>query len=123
VRDSHIAYPPAWAGGLDRLRHRFLGTDALQHRVSTDAVGELLDAVDALVAAFGYDVSRAELASEPLPRFVAAHRDDPLGTFLLRREHTQETDRAITHDCNSHAGLHVRCVGGEPARAQDIGGR
>jgi hypothetical protein len=35
-------------------------------------------------------VGRAELASELLPRLVAAHRDDAIGAHLLRREHAEQ---------------------------------
>ena len=52
---------------MDRLHHRFLRPDALQDRVGTDALRQLLDAGDALVAARGHDVGRTELACELLP--------------------------------------------------------
>ena len=66
--------------------------------VGTDSVGQFLDAGNALVAALGHDVGRAELAGELLPRLVAAHRDDPLGTHLLGGEHREEADGAVTDD-------------------------
>ena len=97
--------------------------DALQHRVRTDAVGQILDAGDAFVTALGHDVGRAELAGELLPRRVTAHRDDPLGTHLPGREHTEEADRAVTDDRDRPARLHVGRIGGEPAGAHDVGER
>ena len=67
VRDSNIAHGPARAGATDRLHHRLLSADALYHRVGADSVGQFLDSLDSLVAALGYDIGRAELASELLP--------------------------------------------------------
>src|SRR5665647_1725647 len=90
VRDADVAHGPSRPGGTDRLHHRRLGADALQHRVSAYTVGQLLDAGHALVTTLGHDVGRAELAGELLPRFMAAHRDDSLSTHLLGRKHTQE---------------------------------
>src|SRR5258705_1310806 len=87
VRDANVAHGPTRAGGTDRLHHRLLGADALQHRVSTDAVRQLLDAGHALVAALGHDIGRAELAGELLPRLVTAHCDDTFSTHLLGGQH------------------------------------
>jgi hypothetical protein len=56
VRDADIARGPARAGRKDRLHHRVVRADALEHRVSTNFVGQVLDARNALVAAFGYNV-------------------------------------------------------------------
>ncbi len=96
VRDADVAHIAATASGLDRLHHRLLRTDTLQHRVRTDSVGQLLDAGDALVTALGHDIGRAKLPGEFLPRLVMAHGDDPFGTHLLRGEHTQQADGAVT---------------------------
>jgi hypothetical protein len=60
VRDADIADPTAWADGADRLHHRLLRTDALKDRVCADAVGHILDAGHALVAALDNDVGRAK---------------------------------------------------------------
>ena len=123
VRDADIAHIPARAGGTDRLHHRFLRADALQHRVGADALGQLLDARDAFVAALGHDVGRAELACELLPRLVAAHGDDPLRAHLLGGEHAEQADRAVADDHDRRSRLHIGRVRGEPAGAQNIGGR
>src|SRR5438034_6447548 len=80
VRHADVAHEAARAGGTNRLHHRLLGADALQHGVSTNTVGQLLDAFNALIAALGDDVGRAELAGEFLPRLVTAHRDNPFST-------------------------------------------
>jgi hypothetical protein len=74
---------PARASGADGLRHRLLGADGLDDRVRAEPVREVLDAGDALVAAFGDDVGRTEVQGELLPGLVAAHRDDPLGATVL----------------------------------------
>ncbi len=52
---------------MDRLHHRFLRADALQHRVGTDAARQVLDAGHNFVAALGHDVRRAELTRKLLP--------------------------------------------------------
>src|SRR5256885_1912479 len=73
-----------------------------------------LDARDALVSALGHNVSRAKLARQRLPRCVTAHRDDSLGTHLLRREHAEQPDRSIAHYDDRRTRLHVRRIGCEP---------
>ena len=108
---------------LDRLHHRLLRANTLQNRVRTDSIGQLLDAGDAFIAALGHDVGRAELACELLPRLVTAHRDDPFRAHLLGGEHTEQADRAVTDHHDRLARLHVRRIGGKPARAHDIGER
>ena len=54
---------------------------------------------------------------------MTAHRDDSLGSHLLSGQHGEEADRAVTYDRDRHARLHVSRIGGEPAGAQDVGGR
>ena len=61
--DADVADVPAGAGGADGLHHRLLGADGLDRGVGAEAVGEVLDLGDALVAALGDDVGGAELAS------------------------------------------------------------
>src|SRR2546426_7039648 len=123
VRDADVGDVPALARRADRLLHRLLGADALQHRISTDSVGQILDASHALVAALGHDVGRAELAGELLPRLVTAHRDDSFGAHLLGGEYAEEADRPVSDDGDRHAGFYIRRLGGEPACAKDVGGR
>ena len=65
-------------------------------------------------------VGRAELARQLLPRFVATHRDDPVGAHLFRRQHAEQADRAITHDDDRRAWLHVRRIGREPPSAEYV---
>src|SRR4051812_7172645 len=92
VRDADVADRSAGSRGPDRLLHRLLSANALEDRISADAVRQLLDPLDTFVAAFGDDVRGAELACELLARLMTAHRDDPLRAHLLRREHAQESD-------------------------------
>jgi hypothetical protein len=108
---------------MDRLDHRLLRADALEHCVSADSVGQLLDAGNAVFAALSHDVGRAELAGQLLARLVAAHRDDALRTHLLGREHGEEADCAVTDDRDRHTGLDIGRIGGEPACAKHIGDR
>src|SRR5207249_1653632 len=102
VRHAHVAHRAARARCLDRLHHRLLGPDAFEHRVRANALGHFLDARYTVRAAFSHDVRRAEFARELLPRRVAAHRDDPLGTQLPGGEHAEQTHRAVSDD---HHGL------------------
>ena len=67
----------------------------LHHAVGAEAVGELLDRGNALVAARFDDVGGAELAGQALPALVAAHGDDPLGPEPLGGEHGAQPDRAV----------------------------
>ena len=67
--------PPDGAAGtrdLDRGQRRVAGADALEHRVDAVAVGQLLDPLDGLGAAFADHVGGAELARERDPVGVPA---------------------------------------------------
>src|SRR5262245_29562632 len=70
VRYADVAHVPTRARGPDRLQHRLLRADALEHRVRADAAGQLLDTGHALVATIGDDVRGAEFTGELLPRLV-----------------------------------------------------
>src|SRR4051794_36595077 len=61
VRDADVADRTARPGRLDRLHHRLLGPDTLQHGIGADAVRQLLDPLDTFGAALGDDVRGAEL--------------------------------------------------------------
>lgn len=77
--DPDVADVSAGTGCPDRLCHRLLGTDRLDHRLRAEPVGELLDLGDPLVTALFDDVGRAEVACEGLPVGVPGHRDDAVG--------------------------------------------
>ena len=62
--DADEADVAAGADRSDGLQHRLLGADGLDDRVDAEATGEVLDAGDAVVAAFVDDVGGAELAGE-----------------------------------------------------------
>ena len=66
VGDADEADVAAGAGGADGLDHRFLGADGLDDGVRAEAIGELLDRGDAVVAALHDDVGGAELARQAL---------------------------------------------------------
>lgn len=95
ARGADIGGVAALARGMDRLQHRLLRADAFQHAVRADAARHLHDAGHTLVAAFGYDVGRTELAGEFLPYLMTAHRDDPFGAHLFGRLHGHLADRAV----------------------------
>ena len=52
--------------------------------------------------------------------FVTAHRDDPFGAHLFRRQHAEQTNSAITHDDDRRTRLHVRRIGREPPRTEYV---
>ena len=77
----------------------------------------------AFVTALRHDVGGAELAGEFLPRFVTAHRDNPLGPHLPGREHAKKADGAVADNNDGRPRLHVSGIGGEPASTQDVRSR
>src|SRR5207245_8605566 len=85
VRHADVAHVTATASALDRLHHRLLRTDTLQHRVRTDSIGQLLDSLHTFITALRHDIGRAEFSRELLPRFVTTHHNDPLGAHLDRK--------------------------------------
>ena len=102
------------------LRHRLLRADAFDDGIRAHALGQVLDTRDTFFAALGDDVGRAELAREFLAGLVAAHRHDAFRTHLLRGEHAEQTDGAVTDHGNGRAGLHVRGVCRKPAGAHHV---
>ena len=72
--------------------------DALEHRVGAEAAGQLLDALDRLLAALADDVGGAELAGERDPVGVAAQDDDLLGAEALGGDHAAQADGAVADD-------------------------
>ncbi len=63
-----------------------------------------------------------EPARERLAIGVPAHRDDALGAQLLRGEDAEQPDRAVAHDRDGLSGAGFGGDGGEPARAEHVGG-
>jgi hypothetical protein len=53
---------------------------------------------------------------------MAAHRNDPLRAELLRGQHGEQADRAVTDYGNDLAGSRFGGHGSEPAGAQHVGG-
>src|SRR5579859_1447217 len=67
----------------DGLHHGFLCADALQHRIGSDAVGQVLDPGYSLIAELSYDDRRAKLACELLTFVVPAHHDEAFRAHLF----------------------------------------
>src|SRR5207253_3804602 len=61
LRNTDAADRATRPGDAERRRHRQVMADALQHRVRAEAVRQLADALDRLLAAPADDVGRAEL--------------------------------------------------------------
>lgn len=95
---SDISHVAAGSRHVHRLHHRLLRTDAFQHRVGTDAVGQVQDSRHSVVATLGNDVGGTEVAGEFLPILVAAHGEDPRGPQLPGRKHAEQADRAVAND-------------------------
>src|SRR4029079_12643730 len=90
VGDADIPDRPSGSGRRDRLLERLVGAHALQHRVGADAVGEVQDLRDPLVATLLDDVGGAVLARQLLPRLVPAEHDDPLRAQLPRPKDAEQ---------------------------------
>jgi hypothetical protein len=91
--------------------------------VGAEPAGELLDRVNALLAAGFDDVGGAVLAGQALSRLVAAHGDDLLGSELPGGEHGEQPDGTVADDGDRLSGAGFGGHGSEPAGAEDIGGR
>ena len=106
--DSHAANCAAGTGELQRRIESLLKSDALEDGVRAEAVGELANALDRLVAALTNDVSSPELLAERDPSRIVAEEDDLVGAQPLRSDHAAETHRAVADDC---CGLTRRDLG------------
>jgi len=122
MSDADEADVPAWPGGADGLHHRLLRADCLDHRVCAEPAREFLDPRHALVPSLLDDVGRAELEGELLSWFVAAHGDDPFRAEVVRGQHGEQADGAITDHGNGLAGAGLGGDSTEPAGAEHVGG-
>src|SRR5437879_3344708 len=120
MRNADIVDVATGPGGADRLHHRFMGADALQHRICAYTLRHVFNTSYALISAFRHDIGHAEFQSKLLSLFMTAHGDDSLRTLLFRGEDRQEADGSVAHDSNRHARFHVGCILREPACSQDI---
>src|SRR5882724_7101953 len=120
VRNADVTNRSARSSATNRLHHGFLRADTFQHGVNADALGQILDAGYPLVAALGHNVGRAKLAGDFLPRCVTAHDNDSLRAHLLRGEHSQEADCAITDDGDCLTRFDIGGDGSKPASAENI---
>src|SRR5260221_14740764 len=120
MRHADVAHIASASRATDRLRHRLLSADTLEHRMSADAASHFHNASNTRITSLSHDVRRAKLTGDLLPRFMTTHCDDPLRTHLLCGEDSQKTDRAVTDYHHGGALLYIRGIGREPASAHDI---
>jgi hypothetical protein len=66
--------------------------------VDAEAVGELPDALDCLVASLAHDVGCAELLREGNPVGMAAHDDDLVGAEAAGGDDAAQADGAVADD-------------------------
>ena len=98
MRDSDAPDRAAGADDAHRRRHRLLGADTFENGLGAEALGELADASDTLLAALANDVGGAELPGERNALLVTTHDDDLLGAEPLGGEDTAQPDRAVADD-------------------------
>jgi hypothetical protein len=120
VTDADEADVSARAGRVERLHHRLLCADSLDHGVRSEAVSERFDLGDTFVAAFFDYVGSAKLSCQALARLVSAHGDDPLSAELLRGEDRHQPHRAIANNGDGLLSTGFGGDGGEPARAEHV---
>src|SRR5919106_6753877 len=120
---AHSADRAAGAGELDCRLDCLAVADALENGVDAVAVGQLLEALDGLVAAFADDVGSTEFARERGPVGVAAHDDDLLGAEPLGGDDAAESDSAVADDSDAVAGPDLGDDGGVVAGAHHVGER
>jgi hypothetical protein len=85
-----------------------LRTDALEHAVGPDPVGERFDGLDACLVALDDDVRRAERRGDLLAGLVTAHGDDDGSAELYGGEDGAQTDRTVTDDRDACSGRRRR---------------
>src|SRR6185369_16734221 len=120
LRDADAADRTARAHDPDSHLEGGLRADAFEDGVRALAAGQFADLRDALLAAFGDDVGRAELAAEVRPCLVASHEDDPLGAEALRGEDGGEADRAVADHGDVLALSYARLRRGVVAGREDV---
>ena len=82
LRHAHPRDHPARAGDPEGLLVGGHEPDRLEHGVGAEAVGDVENALHALVTALGHDVRGAPLHTEVGAGAMAAHQDDGLGAHL-----------------------------------------
>src|SRR5439155_8187930 len=80
---AHAADSTSRTGDLDSRLDSLVETDALEHRMSTEPAGQLLDPLNRLLAALRDDIGRSELARERDPVRVPAEENDLLSAEAL----------------------------------------
>ena len=120
VRHADQSDVAAVADAADRLQPGLLGSDALQHAVRADPVGQLPDRSHARLVALCDDVGGTELAGHLLAGRVAAHRDHRGCAQLHCSEHRAEPDSAVTDDGHGGVRPDARRDGRMPTRAHHV---
>jgi hypothetical protein len=85
VRDADIAHIPVVARGTNRLPHRLLSANALQNRVRTGSIGQLVDASDAFFTVGQAPASLLKACSR-LMELLDTPEDIPFLSHLIQRE-------------------------------------
>ena len=97
---------------------RLVVTDALEDGVGSQAVGELADPLDRLVASFADDVRRPELLRQRGPTGMPAEDDDPLRAEAPCGNHSAQPNCAVADDGHrlpgADAGRRARRSGRSP---------
>ena len=103
MRHPYEADPPTDAHACERLLHRLLGADGLQHAVRELAAEQFPNPLRAGLTALGDDVRRAEFHGKPLAVFVPRHRDDALRARSLGGQHPAQPDGSVADDRHRRA--------------------
>ncbi|ANS28608.1 hypothetical protein R1CP_19630 [Rhodococcus opacus] len=90
-------------------------------RVGAEALGELFDLRDAVVAALGDEVGGTELSGQGLTVGVSAPGDDALRAGVFGGENGEQSHRAVSDDCEGLPRAGLGGDGGEPPGAEDVG--
>jgi len=88
--------------------------------VCAEPPGQFLDFCYSLVAALPDDVGGAELPGQLLPRFMAAHRDNPLGAELVGRQHAEQPHGTVPDHRDGLPGSGLGGNRGKPPGSQHV---
>jgi hypothetical protein len=85
--------------------------DALEHRVSAEAAGQLADTLDGLLTTLADDIRRAELLAESDSVGMMAEEDDLLGAETSGGDDTAQADGAVADNGDALATPDLRAEG------------
>ena len=120
-RHADEADPAAGAHRGDRLAHRQLGADALQHAVGALVGQQVTQDRGAVLAALGDDVGGAEPGGDLLPVVVRGEGDHPVRAQADGGEHRAQPDRAVADHRDRAARPDPGRDGGVVAGAHHVG--